>query len=194
MQRGILMVAGMAALMLGCAFHSKNGAPAANKPVAAKADKTDFEVYDTVLSTRPGHWIVQRDTIAANDIQQYLGPPAKKGERTPLPSEVELNLLRRNIEPVSLEGFTPRQKTIAVSEKVSNTTPKQDVWTDFYKRYPNADGVIHVSLPGYNPGGTQAALYYDYRSGGRSGEGVILFLEKSTEGWKIKWEFGLWIS
>jgi hypothetical protein len=112
----------------------------------------------------------------------------------PLPADVGANLVSRNIKSVSLEGFNPRRKTTLVGKKALDVIFKESTWDTFYKKYSAREGLITLSLPGYNKDRTLAALYFDHRSGGLSGVGDILFLEKGNGGWKVKWQYNIWIS
>ena len=180
------MLAGMAVFLAGWTAHTQNGlTPPGNM---------DFEVCDAALSTRPGQWVLQKDTASDDRFKESVSYLGKEKYEMPFPAEVGSNLLNRNSKSVSLEGYNPRRKTTLVSKKELDAIFKERTWDSFYKRFKGYEGLITLSLPGYNRDRTLAALYIDDRSGGLSGAGDILLLEKRKGGWKVKWEYGIWIS
>lgn len=67
-------------------------------------------------------------------------------------------------------------------------------WTAFYKKYPNSNGYLHVSLPVFDVKHQQALVYISGVAGGRAGEGHISLYAKSKRGWREVKQVGLWVS
>ena len=113
------------------------------------------------------------------------------------------NLLERNIKPSQLPTMPPREGVRVVPEeqiiaalkaKGPPVDPPQPGWEGFYSRYPGAQGVLRVSLPGYTPDGTEAVVMLSVGCGSLCGSGLLLHLERSNGEWKIVRRETLWVS
>lgn len=72
---------------------------------------------------------------------------------------------------------------------------KQDGWwKDFYKKYPNSQGILSFSRVGFSPDGKQAIFYASNGCGGKCGTGTYVIMEKVDSGWKVAKEILFWIS
>lgn len=64
-------------------------------------------------------------------------------------------------------------------------------WTQFYKKFPAANGLYRVSSPVIR--GNKAVLYFSQSKGGLSGVGCVFLLEKK-ETWEVIHFVELWVS
>jgi len=77
--------------------------------------------------------------------------------------------------------------------KIFNPTNK-DGWTEFYKLFPNAGGILHFSRIGFNTRRDQAVLYHSCGKSGLDGVGFYILLHKINSVWRIKVIAESWIS
>jgi len=65
-------------------------------------------------------------------------------------------------------------------------------WGNYYKKYPKSSGNYKFSRPGiYND---IAIIEYGWRAGADIGEGYVVILEKTNDGWGIIHYFVTWVS
>ncbi len=80
--------------------------------------------------------------------------------------------------------------------KVRQHHPYQITPASSYEQFTkdNFIGIIALSRIVFNKSKTKACLYYSYICGGECGEGEIVFLEKSPNGWKHAYSTFLWVA
>jgi len=66
-------------------------------------------------------------------------------------------------------------------------------WANFYKKYPDASGVIYLSLPSY-PSANSAVVYLDRTGCFRCGAGWELVLVRVGKTWVVRDEKPRWIA
>jgi hypothetical protein len=67
-------------------------------------------------------------------------------------------------------------------------------WTDYYRRYPNSQGVLSLSRVGFSPDGKQAVFFASNHCGGKCGTGAYVVMERTDFGWKVAKEILIWVS
>jgi hypothetical protein len=67
-------------------------------------------------------------------------------------------------------------------------------WTDYYRKYPNSQGILSLSRVGFSPDGKQAVFYASNGCGGKCGTGTYVVMERVDSGWKVAKEILIWIS
>jgi hypothetical protein len=67
-------------------------------------------------------------------------------------------------------------------------------WTDYYKKYPNAEGFLRLSRVGFSPDGKQALFFASNHCGGKCGTGAYVVMERVDSGWKLAKEILIWVS
>ena len=70
----------------------------------------------------------------------------------------------------------------------------EEGWDRFYKKYPNAPGIITLSNIGFNSTRTQALVYIGNQKGWLDGVGIIVLLELEKGQWKLIKLRELWVS
>jgi hypothetical protein len=103
----------------------------------------------------------------------------------------------KNQESEKLKNnFTVEGKVIFLSEKEEKQIFRkdQDGWATFYKKYPEANGIIHFSRAGFNQKQTQALVGVSIGCGWLCGEGNFIFLQKENGKWVVHKNIGLWVS
>jgi hypothetical protein len=67
-------------------------------------------------------------------------------------------------------------------------------WTDYYKKYPDSQGILSLSRVGFSPDGKQAVFFASNGCGGRCGTGAYVVMERTDSGWKVAKEILIWVS
>jgi hypothetical protein len=67
-------------------------------------------------------------------------------------------------------------------------------WEKYYQKYPESNGYLSFSRPGFNPEGNQAIIEYAWYGGYLAAEGYLVHLEKTGGSWKIAHHLITWIS
>jgi|GEM_PF-1038103 len=84
-------------------------------------------------------------------------------------------------------------KRFARDFDISSSFRHGGFWKEFYKKYPGANGIEHFSLPVFDKEHRHALIYHSGSSGGLSGGGQLLLVEKSDAGWNVVQEVELWV-
>jgi hypothetical protein len=93
-------------------------------------------------------------------------------------------------------NFNVKGKVILLTEEDNEKIFSRggDVWKKFYKKYPDANGIITFSRVGMNVWRTEALVYVSKGCGWLCGEGGFIHLQKDNGKWVIKREINLWVS
>jgi hypothetical protein len=67
-------------------------------------------------------------------------------------------------------------------------------WTDYYKSYPDSQGLLSLSRVGFSPDGKQAVFFASNACGGKCGTGAYVVMERIDSGWKVAREILIWVS
>jgi len=67
-------------------------------------------------------------------------------------------------------------------------------WTDYYKRYPNSQGILSLSRVGFSPDGKQAVFFANNYCGGKCGTGAYVVMERTESSWRVAKEILIWVS
>lgn len=112
-------------------------------------------------------------------------------------SDLVKSLLEINKEHLTLDvaRIDVHLKVTAISDQeVKEIFEGKGQWQEFYKRYPNSQGVSVLSRVAYNAEKTQALLYVGTMSNMLAGEGELVLFEKQGSDWKIKHHGIVWVS
>ena len=67
-------------------------------------------------------------------------------------------------------------------------------WDEYYKRFPNSNGILTFSRVGFSADSMQAFFYLSNRCGGLCGGGRYVVMEKHNGRWAVQNEIEMWIS
>ncbi len=103
------------------------------------------------------------------------------------------NMIKMNEKSITIESFKElKNKVTYLSGKELNLIFKGG-WENYYKIY-KYQSIISYSRPGFNASKDKAMIYYSTTSGGLSGAGYFLILEKVNGKWLQKESANVWIS
>ncbi|HEU0052047.1 MAG TPA: hypothetical protein VFQ39_02675 [Longimicrobium sp.] len=159
----------------------------ATPPSAPGTVTEDAAVWSAVLREK-----VKSDESRTIVLRDATVPPFTLDSlrRLTLGSELVRALSEANARSGPVRGpFSLPNRVVLVSPKA-----RDHEWSRLRDKYPDAGGVIAVSLPGYDAGRTRAIVYMAYDCGFLCGEGTMVVLARDTGGWRVEKSFGLWIS
>jgi hypothetical protein len=178
---------------------------------AARTDATEeeFAVYAAAIEklfaggevTFDGHskvtlLVIKYNTVADRFSPNILDNREYVKQELPSLSEVTVNDYReKNREPSQLkDSFNLKIKHVLVSQEEIEQAFKDGGWKGFYRKYPESGGYIGFSRVGFNPGMTQALVYFEHSCDLLCGSGLYVLLSKDSEGWKVINISRSWIS
>jgi hypothetical protein len=165
-----------------------SNAPAAS---VAQEDTTllNFILPQKFRMSRPGirGYVIQRETIPLREIQDTLSF-AMHRRRHPQQADRKAfdDFARRNASARRTPSLDLGIPLVIVTRNTLNKIFVHGGWTGFYKKYPQTNGMISLSLPGYASDRNTALVYITWRSGGLAGAGLLILLERKTGQWSVK--------
>ena len=103
------------------------------------------------------------------------------------------DMIQMNERSITIESFKElKNKVTYLAGKELNLVFKGG-WDNYYKIY-KYQPIISYSRPGFNATKDKAMIYYSTTTGGLSGAGYFLILEKVNGKWIEKESFNIWIS
>jgi hypothetical protein len=131
----------------------------------------DSAVLEALLTTScetasGGYWVISREANSADRVPDRVASAVSaaashaidRSARSPLLPFVECPGLR-------WESMADIDAARRASTSAPRLEPPNPGWEGFYARYPRAQGIIRVSLPGYSADGTVAAVFFSASAG-----------------------------
>ena len=87
-----------------------------------------------------------------------------------------------NSEKITIFPKSEYKRIFGNKEKSLNSR-----WHMFYRKNPQAHGLVNISRVGFNKKATQALVYYAMSCGSHCGNGYMVLLERGLFGWKLVW-------
>jgi hypothetical protein len=72
--------------------------------------------------------------------------------------------------------------------------PIEGFWESFYSKYPDTAGWAEMALPVLSPDRAHALALISHSCGGLCGAGIVFYLTRTSDGWKVDRQLMLWIS
>ena len=181
---------------------------------AASLDSTDYQLLSTALSELVIKPLTAHTEIPLKQVvimaQTSTGIPPGAVGLTPMQDaeaqaikkeapELLKSLLKLNKESVALDlgrlqssvtltTFTDQQAKEIFEGKGAGH------WEEFYRRFPNSQGVSVLSRVVYSSAKTQALLYIGTMTQMVAGEGQLVLFEKNGSEWRMKRHGIVWVS
>lgn len=120
--------------------------------------------------------------------------------RSRIPDNLEQELIddfiNKNLQSHTLkDNFNLKVPHVLDSkEEKNNVSEKGNSWGHFYRKYPNAHGVVSLSRVGFNRTLDRALVCDGNGRGPLNGDGSYILLIKKAGVWTIEHEVGVWIS
>ncbi len=188
-------------LLLGCNTVTRLITPSTPTPAFDPA-ATEYAVYSALIEGMFS--ISQLDVVVIED-HTGLGVSSADAQqlaylKESLP-EVDQAMLddfqARNAQAEPLAGrftFKVKVKLISQDEVKQFFDPGGGAWDEFYKRYPNSQGIMTLSKVGFNVAGDRALVYVGNQSHFLAGTGYAVVLARKGGVWTILNQIMLWIS
>lgn len=194
-------------LLLGCAGVSPvaNSTMERTPPSAQRADleAEEYAVYSALIESMyidgETESVVILDHTRLDELKPERLDASLRFVRENMPNSVSKevfdNLRAKNDQPYTLGNhFNIRVKSVLLSkEEVDKILNTSNGWSEFFKKYPR-QGIITFSRVGLNKDMRQALVYTSIQSGGKSGEGYYILLNKENGNWTIKNKVEVWVS
>jgi hypothetical protein len=116
-----------------------------------------------------------------NEIEAYREYVALNMESSKLPIDYNWN---RNVKLITKEEL----------DNIFNKTKLKYSWKEFYRKYPDATGIIGLSRVGFNKSFTEAFLYIEVGCGALCGNGYVAVIKRGLFGWDVEFLEHLWVS
>jgi hypothetical protein len=137
----------------------------------------------------------------------FIAPgPLCKGEEQPLqsgitavyvdpriPLKLRRELVVANPDSVTIPDVASWPWPL-VEHKALRAFLDQGGWDAFYREFPESAGFMQVTHPVLSENGNQAVIFVEASCGGVCGSGEVLLLERTGDGWKVLFNYRLWIS
>lgn len=141
--------------------------------------------------------VIFNETVGGDEIPEGLVDLNNVPGLKTAHSQVYHAFLNASLHPSSFHrSFTlpvPYQ-IVASSELHSIFETPGDIWGRYYEKYPNSNGLVHLSRVGFSPDGNQAAFYFSNHCGGLCGGGHFVIMEKVNSTWKVLQDVEVWVS
>jgi hypothetical protein len=165
-------------------------------------DPDAYAIYNQIIArqwpvrvTKARRLVIEVETT---DWQYYNGKKLENLCLKPTPGEEgTIGLMRQAFEeankqvPLLQRKFTIPYEYELVSRESITALLKgkgEEGWKDFYVKYPDSGGSIHLSAVGFNADKTLALVYVGYWCGDICGEGAYYYLKKTDGKWSdIRW-------
>jgi hypothetical protein len=82
----------------------------------------------------------------------------------------------------------------AVINAIWNTYEYPANWQYYYNQYPESNGLITLSRPGFSSDGKTAVVKLGWQFSGDGGLGYIFVLKKYDDIWLVRYSFNTWVS
>jgi hypothetical protein len=160
----------------------------------------EYAVYSAVIQS----------TYLGEYIQSIVIQSTTRVDKDMAGSE-ELKYVQRELKEVTqslMNDFTTQNRQLLALEQrfdlpvevVLLTQEKIDAvfndgsWDEFYRQYPNSQGILVLSRVGFNSTVDQALVYAGCQSHYLAGAGYYYLMVKEDGAWKIKNQLMVWIS
>lgn len=77
-------------------------------------------------------------------------------------------------------------------EALAETDPNGDAWAAFNRAFPDAGGTVTFSQVAFDQTGNYALVYLSVICGGTCGNGRLVFLNRTADGWRVEGEYTIW--
>ncbi|MBC7847031.1 MAG: hypothetical protein H7Y10_11110 [Flavobacterium sp.] len=173
---------------------------------ADELDSNEYQIYSLILNekfTASNDLVINQKTsksvsFTVSFATNYIQP--LKTEFPNLDTTIFTTLVESNVLAYNLDNkFTTSTKTITLvsSEELQYLFNSNDVnqgWSDFNKKYPNSNGIIKMSRVGFSSDKSQAIVAVEHYYGSLGADGLLIYLIKEQNNWRIIKTINPWVS
>lgn len=202
----VLLIVFLLAFACGERPESPADAPRVDRPFLA-ADRAILNliiekwVRDESIRRDPKYLVVQASSVsfcgradAENDEECMARPGRATVTSPPIDSEFRASFESRNAAPVSIRDLVRRDDVKWAEAAELSAIFARGFWREFNQVYPEASGLLRVSLPGYSPNGEAAVIYVEFACAGLCGSGQLYVVGLKGREWTVLEERRLFVS
>lgn len=171
----------------GCEEDKTNLVYELNEPDSLPAEV--YDVYSTLIDSqfRAQEYIVlqQETDTSVHEKHCYR---LYENQTTDLDTATIENYLQKNHDRYNLGSDFDEDlhiKLITKEELKSYGLNSHEGWDSFHKNYPQARGVLYVTLPGFNEERTKGLFEYTWHTGMEESEHYMVYLRKKEGEWNM---------
>jgi len=173
---------------------------------ADKLDDNEYQIYSLILKekfTFTNYLVVKQKTSKSNSISVAIANNYYQPLKTEFPNLdttiftalVENNVLAYNLD--NKFNISTKTATLISNEESLYLFNSKDVnqsWSNFYRKYPNSKGMIEMSRVGFSSDKSQAIVAVGYYYGSLGADGLLIYLTKEQNSWRIIKTINSWVS
>lgn len=191
-------------LLTSCFDKKDDGLPEFKPNAVDSIDVTEYQVYSLILKEKfksSKELVIKQKTSASistfpiNSYQETL-----KKDNPDIDVAIFTDFTDKNDSAYNLGNqFTVPSKTITLitNEEVQHFFTPANVnqgWIDFYKKHPDSDGMIDFTRVGFNKDKNQAIVSVGHYYASLGADGLLIYLTKKNNNWKIVQTVNIWTS
>lgn len=192
----------IALFLVNCDNKSDIIEPEFKLSTADKLDDNEYQIYSLILNEEftSNDLVVTQKTSKSNFSLTNDSFQPLKTEFTNINATIFTALVDNNVLAYNLENkFTvPTKKTTLISyEELLYFFNSKDInqgWSNFYRKYPNSNGTIEMSRVGFNSDKSQAIVAVGHYYGSLGADGLLIYLTKEQNSWRIIKTINSWVS
>jgi len=194
----------IACFISSCSSSGGNNGSSVNATQQASVWIEEAAVYSALISSRYVQGNVQRIVIRdhtgldpQDDLEMRLEYVHKNMPELTQAMVTDFKVKNEKPFPLSSKLDLDIQYALISQERwqqIFTATDLDGDWEEFYRIYPNSQGILTLSRVGFNNNLDMALVYVGNQSGGLAGAGYYLLMAKENNTWKVIREDMAWIS
>jgi hypothetical protein len=178
------------------------------EPAATAPDADEYAIYNLFVRMKPSSNTVARTVVKDQaEVPEFISAQIIDGEQKferyvqqilpGVQTQTIADFIAKSKKPSKLDNrFCVEASCSILTRDEMNFTfriPKNG-WSNFYKKYPQAQGILSFSRVGFDQRKVQALVCVRSQAGYKMGAGHLVFLAKKHGVWVIMKEATAWIS
>lgn len=180
----VLIAIGLLSIMAGCEEEKTNLIYELNEP-----DDLTIEVYEIYSRIINSHFSNHEYIVIQQETDSVVHPKycysLYESDTTDLDSTTIRNYLNNNEECLNL-GYDLFRTDVNVKLITREERKSYEGMDSYTANYPEAKGLIYVTLPGFNNDSTKALLEYTWQTGDDEFQRYLVYLNHRQKKWHIK--------
>lgn len=173
--------------------------------IAQKISADELEIYRLVIdSNKDVNYIDSTSTIkqivVESEMKGHIIPPIESIATKDFKVDEDMyeDLKSKSLKTIIFDNLHSRLPVRYITEEaissVFSTNKSLNGWTDFYKTYPDSQGILTLSAIGFNKDHTKAILYYGSQYDVDGGSGYYVIYSFDGRHWKQFSKRCVWVS
>ncbi len=193
--RNLIFFALMLTLITNCNNTKETIEPEFKLSTTDNLDVNEYQIYSLILTevyTTSNDLVVMQKTSRSIPVPtDNIYYESLKTEIKNLDTTIFADLVENNDSTFNLDNkfdITSKSITLISSAELQYLLNSQDInkgWEQFYKKYPNSNGIIDFSRVGFNNDKNQAILETGHYYASLGADGLLIYLTKNENAWRI---------